>query len=796
MYTDPCPGTSPIYSFTRPYSFATTEGHRLSGPISAPFMQYHKTSRFAVPESRGGLAGPLFEAVLQDPNMLVAVLSPEGTLREVNETALQYVKQSKETVMGTPFWKTPWWPPRLEEDVQEWVRRAAEGEYVTYDAALTGPGGASYYVEGTIRPVLNNTSVPGALIASARNVTERKRREEELRLYKGALEQANDAIMVTEGEPIDEAGPRIDYVNEAFEQMTGYSREEIRGKTLGVLQGPGTDRDVMDSLRAALASGEPWTGETVVHRKDGTSYTVRWSAAPVRAEDGSVRKWISVQQHISDTREREKKLRRQTRLLTQAQRLAGAWEIDLQTGKVSASDKVYQIYEVEPGTAIEVEEILEFYPAEVRPRVLEAFETCVEDGEPYDLEVPIITAEGNQRWIRTVGAPVETVEGATKRIAGALQDVTDRKQRERKLEQAETLFQNAQDALFLVDIDRSDDAPTFTVVRVNPAYEEDTGLSKEAVEGKDPRELFGDEQGCKVEARYRECLDRQEPIQYEEELPLERAAYWSTRIAPVVIGGTVEQLVGATRDITQRKKRERELIEAKEEAEEANQMKSTFLANMSHEIRTPLTAVLGFAEAISEEASDSEGPVARFARLIEKSGRRLMDTLDAVLQFSRLEAGKMNLSFEPVDLTSVGRETVQELYPLARENNVELQIEDEGPVRAWADEGGVQIALRNLVQNGIKYTERGGQVCIRVRENGDRVRIEVADTGIGMDPDQVDGLFQAFKQGSEGVTREYEGTGLGLALTRRVVEEMGGTIDVETEKGEGSRFVVQLKKPE
>uniref|UniRef100_UPI002073EED4 sensor histidine kinase n=1 Tax=Salinibacter ruber TaxID=146919 RepID=UPI002073EED4 len=302
---------------------------------------------------------------------------------------------------------------------------------------------------------------------------------------------------------------------------------------------------------------------------------------------------------------------------------------------------------------------------------------------------------------------------------------------------------------------------------------------------------------------------------------------------------TGKVFVGIFRDITERKRRTERLKEAKKqaelsklEAEEASRMKSAMLANMSHEIRTPLTGVIGFAEAIGEETrgeetggedtGGEEGKVARFAGLIEDSGRRLLDTLDAVLNLSKLEAGKMSLQPGPVDLAGQARQVAREFEEEAWESGLTLGVETEA---AWAraDEGGLKIVLQNLLSNAIKYTEEGG-VTVRVyreensqgensREENTRETssqettkepealaaapaaaavLEVEDSGIGMDPEVAERLFEPFRQASEGMSREYEGTGIGLAVTKRATEEMGGSIEVDTQKGEGSRFTVRF----
>ena len=258
------------------------------------------------------------------------------------------------------------------------------------------------------------------------------------------------------------------------------------------------------------------------------------------------------------------------------------------------------------------------------------------------------------------------------------------------------------------------------------------------------------------------------------------------------------QVVSMVENIDDRKQQEQQLRAAKEEAERMSRLKSAFLANMSHEIRTPLTSILGFAEMIGEQvADDAEGTIPRHAHLIEKSGRRLLNTLDRVLNLSRLEAGEMNFSAGALDLAAEVKDTARQFGPQAEEAGVELQMEiGEGPIWCRADKDGLQVVLRNLLSNAIKYTGSEGTVWVRTRADDETVVLEVEDTGIGMDPEETDELFEAFVQESEGIGREYEGTGLGLTVAHRIVDEMGGFIEVETRKGGGSCFTVRLPKAE
>lgn len=227
-----------------------------------------------------------------------------------------------------------------------------------------------------------------------------------------------------------------------------------------------------------------------------------------------------------------------------------------------------------------------------------------------------------------------------------------------------------------------------------------------------------------------------------------------------------------------------------EEAQAANQLKSALLSNMSHEVRTPLTSILGFAELIAED--DADDPQALAGR-IHESGNRLLDTLNAVLQVSRLESGAVDLEPERLDATAVVADCAEAAEPLAREQDVALTIDTpNAPVSVHLD----RVALRRiadvLVRNAVEFSEAGDRVRIAVRAEGGHLMLVIEDTGVGIQEDALDEVFKAFEQGSVGQARTHEGTGLGLTIAHRLVDLMDGTIEVESEKGEGTCVVVRL----
>ena len=228
---------------------------------------------------------------------------------------------------------------------------------------------------------------------------------------------------------------------------------------------------------------------------------------------------------------------------------------------------------------------------------------------------------------------------------------------------------------------------------------------------------------------------------------------------------------------------------------EANRVKSEFLATMSHELRTPLTAIIGFSELllegvmgkITEEQSDS-------LREVLNNGATLLDMINNLLDMAKVEAGKMSLEKQDFDLKELLQRTKHTIASLVKKKKQNLKL--ALPLKACvihADERRIQQVFLNLLSNAIKFTPEGGDITVSLHENGEGKQIvEVADTGIGMRPEDLKRVFEMFQQADSSVTRRHGGTGLGLALAKQFVELHGGDIWAESELGKGSKFTVVL----
>lgn len=238
-----------------------------------------------------------------------------------------------------------------------------------------------------------------------------------------------------------------------------------------------------------------------------------------------------------------------------------------------------------------------------------------------------------------------------------------------------------------------------------------------------------------------------------------------------------------------------DLAQARDEAIEANRIKSQFLANMSHELRTPLNAIIGYSEMLQEEAEDlGERAFADDLGKINKSGKHLLTLINDILDLSKIEAGKMELYFESCDTPSLIQEVLATVEPLVKENGNRIAFHcDEGEINT--DVTKLRQILFNLLSNASKFTQEGMIEITAVHELRGGVpgfAFSVKDTGIGMTPGQTDKLFRAFTQADSSTTRKYGGTGLGLAISQRFCQMMGGEIAVESVNGQGSTFAFWL----
>ena len=399
--------------------------------------------------------------------------------------------------------------------------------------------------------------------------------------------------------------------------------------------------------------------------------------------------------------------------------------------------------------------------------------------------------DGGYRWI--LWSSTLSLE---KRLYYAVgRDITRRKQAEDALEQEQSLLQtfmdNTPDHIYFKDKESR-------FIRINKAQTNLFRLSdaQEAI-GKTDAEFFTEEHAQQAYKDEREVIRSGKPMAAKEEKetwPSGEETWVSTTKAPLFDkAGQIMGTFGISRDITERMRAQAELQAAKEAAEYADRAKSDFLANMSHELRTPLNAIIGFAEILRDEIIGPIRPEQRELVVdIHTSGRHLLNMINDILDLSKIEAGTMDLDFETFSVVDAMEEVNTIVNALASKKQIQLAQEFDQDITVTADKTKFKQILYNLLANGVKFTNEDGRVTTKFEISDNSLLIQVIDTGVGISPEDQEMLFQAFTQVDTSKARAHEGTGLGLALTKRLVELHGGEIWVESTVGEGSTFSFTL----
>ena len=422
----------------------------------------------------------------------------------------------------------------------------------------------------------------------------------------------------------------------------------------------------------------------------------------------------------------------------------------------------------------------------------------MESGRPlFIAEEAVSDRSGETRWFQTVKVPLRGPDGRSRQVLGVATDITERRLAKERLRQTanelQALVQAAPVAIVSID-------PSGKVLNWYGGAESLFGWSADEVVGRALANVPPEKQHEFQALRAR--VERGESIIGLETRRIRKdGSVVDVSISYAPLHDQAGQTTGAIivyQDITERRL-VAEQRQAREAADAANRAKSNFLANMSHELRTPLNAIIGFSELLEDQTfgglSDRQR---RYVANVLSSGRHLLQLVNDILDLAKIEAGRLVLEPEPLDLGILLHDMQRGLEPLAaaKRLSLELDLAQDLP-RLTADRAKVKQILYNLLSNAIKFTEQGGRIGLRAApvqqaDGREEIRVQVWDTGIGISPEDQRRIFLEFEQVDSSYVRQQEGTGLGLALTSRLVEAHGGRIEVESAPRQGSTFTVFL----
>ena len=576
------------------------------------------------------------------------VSTPSGQILQCNKTFLNiFGFESKEEALRYPLeklLKNPSELSKLIESIKDKKRvDMVEGEFVA-------PDGRIVFVLNNAVGIFNDDGELIKIRVYIVDITPRIIAYEEIRKLSRAVEQNPASVIIT-----DPSGD-IEYVNNKFCEVSGYSSDEVIGQNPRILNSGKQDKKFYENLWNTILSGKEWKGEFLNKKKNGDLFWESVLISPLVNEKGDINNFIASKEDITERKKSEESLNLFRSLVNQ------------------------------------------------------------------------------------INDPIEIIDPYTAK------------------------FINCNDKAFQELGYTRDDFLSLKVMDVDPTITEDN--FPELIK------IIRDSGSLILESIHR----RKDGFEFPVEVNLK------------VVKLDHDYLIVVSRDITERKRNEKVLINAKEKAEEMNRLKSNFLANMSHELRTPLIGILGFSELLQSDIKNEEQ--LEMIQTIHTGGKRLLRTLNQVLNLSSVESEKYELQLAKCNILEQIK-SAQELFKAVAEEkklHIELKLPDE-EIFINGNNELLDSILDNLINNAINYTERG-KITISAAQLNNKAVIDITDTGIGISETDQQIIFQEFRQASEGFTRKFQGTGLGLTIAKKYTEMMDGTIQLKSIPGEGSTFTL------
>jgi PAS domain S-box-containing protein len=804
-------------------------------------------------QRRGGiLQTDLSEKILRalDQHAIVSIADVRGVISYVNDRFCEISGYSRAELEGRTHRVVNSGHHSREFFREMWVA-ISTGQTWQGEICNRRKGGDLYWVASTIMPWLSEGGRPLQYVSIRTDITQHKRTEQLLRQSSREFQLIFDAVPALVW--YKDVNNRIMRANRTAARMTGMAREAIEGQLWGEVYPEGADRHLREDQEIALSRTPRFGILEMIRSHSGGTRWLRSDKLPLVNDEGKVTGIIVFAVDVTEQFAAQQALAASEDRLARSQSFAniGTWDWNLATGEVLYSERVPALLgqgAQSSAHAMPYEEwIRAVHPAD-RARVQDAIDACIERDEQFDTEHRVLWPDGTVRWISARGNVTRDEQGVATRLLGVLQDVTRRKDLEHRLARysgllnalrrsmseflvAQKLAEASEQMLrILLEITESpmgfmlqtvvqSDGTLYGYVQAAKGVQL---LTKTGMGDRGPLvpDLFASQwlnghsalandaatlaawrhwamwqeqpidvmsvpvfRGSKLTGAY---VVANRPQGYDREL----VDFLDPFTATYAVLLHAHQLRGLER-IAQH-----QLLEAKGVAERASRAKSQFLSNMSHELRTPLNVILGFTQLLEldSEARLSEQQRENVAE-IHRASDHLLGLIEEVLDLARIESGRMRIELTPVLLQQIVSDCVSAVKPVAARKKVNVtcgKVAAELTVKA--DPIRLRQVLLNLLSNAIKYNRANGEVNVAAEvcaADDGRVRVYVRDTGYGIALDKQKDLFVPFKRlGHEG--SNVEGTGIGLVITRRLVELMGGDISVESAPERGSTFSFSL----
>jgi len=742
-----------------------------------------------------------YQLITSNEHNIVSTTDVSGKITSVNDKFCEISGYSRSELIGQNhrLLKSSRHPESFYEDMWKTI---STGQVWHGTVCNFNKNREEYWVESTIVPFLDEKGKPYKYVSARTDVTSVIESEER-------LERSQEFANIGTWDWNIETGSL--FWSDQMWPLFGYDKTvtETTYENFMAAIHHEDQKSVSDAVALCVEEGIEYNIEHRVVWPDKSIHWLHESGDVVRSIEGKPLHMLSVVQDITNRKISAEALLINEQQLCQAQTLAriGNWRADIETGELTWSDEIYRIFGFEPG---DFTPSIEAFHAAVHPddiqKVLKSEKRAEKTGF-HDVEHRIILPDGKIKYVHELAKAEIDANGNLLRMSGTVQDITERVETEFHKSEIEQRFafavEGAGDGVW--DWNMKTNAMEFSLLYMEMLGYTENELPNTVdtwIQSVHPDDLE------RVQKKLQDYLEERCST-YSVELRLrckDNSYKWILCRGTIVSRdntGKPLRLIGIHSDITSQKDAEQNLIKMRKEAEMANRAKSQFLSSMSHELRTPMNAIMGFGQLLTlDDGSPLNASQSENVHEILKASDHLLELINEVLDLSKIEAGRIDLSIEDVMLGDVITESLQMILPLADKRGIsialyqgetEVSINNISDIQSVvrADYTRMKQVIINLLSNAVKYNSENGQISIRCSQSTNNVRISVTDTGAGLTQVQQEQLFTAFNRlGAENT--EIEGTGIGLVISQNIIQLMGGEIGVESEPGIGSTFWFEL----
>ena len=732
----------------------------------------------------------LYREVIENASDLIYTIDKNGKFRHANSAALKFSGYTIEDSLNLHF--TDLIVPEFRSFVKRhYFRQILEKTNTTYtEVPVLKKNGEICWFGQNVTLVFDGEDITGFHIIS-RDITERKIAQDALRKNEEMLRQIIDII--PDRIFVKDINGKFILNNVAHMKALGIkSQQEALGKT---------DRDFRSEERArtyetqdknVIRTQVPLI-DYVQHeiKDDGREAWQLVSKLPFKTDDGEVIGIVGISKEITDQKIADNLLRESKRRF---QTLANVSPVGIFRTDVSGFTTFVnpRWCEISGLTAEEAlgDGWLSAVHQEDRTGLSEEWHDAARTLRASRVDYRFVRPDGSIAWVMGQAVPEINENNLVVGFVGTITDITERKFMEEELRKLNQAVVQSPASIVITDT-------AAKIEYVNPKVLETSGYSLEELLGKNPN-IFSSRkyprEGYKL---LWETITSGKD--WRGELPNKKKngeLYWeSVSISSIKNdSGAIIHYIAIKEDITEKKKLEKGLIEAKERAETASELKDAFIANISHEIRTPLNGVLGATSIIKDSLSDHITPAEEtYFDAIDRASKRIIRTVDMILNFSRLQVGDIKYNPQLIDLNSTLEEIYGEFYSSAKQKKIDLIFENKiGEIKINSDQYCLNQVFSNLLDNAIKYTKEGAVTISLYYDEENRIKIDFRDTGIGISEEYLKQIFNPYSQEEVGYKRAYDGVGLGLSLVKNLLELLDAEISVQSVKGVGSTFSISF----